>query len=153
MENPTVVYASYVRSTNSEDDRTPARRPSFNADWVANSRRVDSDYEGKNNIMSSKREVDMDDYKMHNVSGVQDESTLWRNRKRSNSSSSSSSSSDADGNKARSINPSSYTTNPLNSTGIRSTNNGRSTNDGRGRSGSPVAARRQSPPRVRRAYN
>ena len=57
----------------------------------------------------------------------------------------------ADGNKARSINPSTQPTsfstnlsNPLNSTGIISTNN---------RSGSPVAIRRQSPPRVRREYN
>ena len=96
LENPTVVYASYVRSTNSEDERKPARRPSFNADWTANSRVVDSDYEGGNPMLSKKREVDMDDYKMHNVSGLQDESTLWRNRKRSNSSSSSSSSSSSD---------------------------------------------------------
>ena len=86
LENPTVVYASYVRSTNSEDDRKPARKPSFNADWTANSRVVDSDYEGGNPVLSTKRIVDMDDYKMHNVSGVRDETTLIRRRESDNTS-------------------------------------------------------------------
>ena len=83
MENPTVVYASYVRSTNSEDERKPARRPSFNADWTANSRVVDSDYEGGNPMLSKKRIVDMDDYKMHNVSGLQDVTTLTTRKRES----------------------------------------------------------------------
>merc|ERR1712203_630405 len=108
LENPTVVYASYVRSTNSEDDRQPARKPSFNADCTANSRVVDSDYDGGNPLLSKQRIVDMDDYKMHNVSGLQDVTTLTKrkaessdtsgerfNTGRRRNSSSSSSSSDA----------------------------------------------------------
>jgi hypothetical protein len=153
LENPTVVYASYVRSTNSEDDRQPARKPSFNADWTANSRVVDSDYEGGNPLLSKQRIVDMDDYKMHNVSGLQDVTTLTKrkaessdtsgerfNTGRRRTSSSSSSSSDAGNN----VDTFTDQSNPLNSTGITSTNNV---------SGSPVAIRRQSPPQVRREYN
>ena len=69
VEQPAMVFDSYTRDTNSDDARRPVRESKFTADWTANSRVVDSDYEGTG-VMADRRVVDMDEYKLPGEPGV-----------------------------------------------------------------------------------
>lgn len=112
-----MVFDSYTRDTNSDDARRPVRESKFTADWTANSRVVDSDYESKG-VIADRRVVDMDEYKYHNASGIIEPGYEQYGRSRIGSKkqvSSSSSSSDSSSSSSS--------------------------------EGSPVAIRRQSPPR------